>query len=140
MNDVDGEIYCTLGGKWTEASTYTVDGVTEALFDVKKQPQIAPKIADIETLKDNESLKLWAACRDAIKKKEFGTASSLKGAIEENQRKIRKERKEAGQPFVPSCFVFQKAADDDKHGTTLQDPQQLIGGGDNFQGHWIYKN
>ena len=139
VSNKDGETFCVLGGKWTEVSTFTVDGETKTLFDVKNQPQILPVVGDIQAMKENESLKLWAECRDAIKKKEYGVASSHKNAIEENQRKIRKQRKESGEPFVPNCFTFQRAPDDDKLGTTLQDPQQLIGGGENFQGHWIYK-
>ena len=127
-----------LGGKWTELSTFTVDGVSNTLFDVKNHPQILPIVPDIQSLQENESLKLWAECKDAIKKKDFGIASGLKNAIEEAQRKIRKQRKESNEPFIPNCFTFEKASEEDRLGTTLQDPQQLIGGRENFQGHWVY--
>jgi hypothetical protein len=84
-----------------------------------------------------ESLALWGACTKAIEKGDYGTASSLKTKIEEEQRAIRKKRKENNEKWAPSLFTFAVPEKGDEQGTTAQDPQQS-GDHDDTQGHWVY--
>jgi hypothetical protein len=139
VNDSQNAPYGVLGGKWTEQSTFTRNGETNIIFDVKAKRAYPTVVPDITGLADNHSLKLWGPCLAAIKKGNFGEASQLKAKIEEEQREIRKQRLADEEPYSPALFRFEIPNSDDKLGTTVQDPQQRIGTQENERGHWVYK-
>lgn len=59
--------------------------------------------------------------------------------IEEEQRAIRKGRKEKSESWEPRLFDFVIPSGNDVQGTTAKDPQHTDGVLDQQKGHWMFK-
>lgn len=137
--------YCTVSGKWTEETLYTLtaDASTHRLFDVATQTSAPRQVAAIEKQGPTESLKLWGPVVEHLQKGDYARASLLKTEIEEDQRERRKLRLESGEPWVPVFFEFvvvHPGGEMDCEGTTKRDPQMIVGGKEEEMGHWMIKN
>ena len=131
--------YCTISGKWTQESTYFLDGVKIPLFDPKREVPHLLHVPYLQDQDDTESQKLWGPVTEALKSEDYGAASELKTVIEEAQRAIRKQRKDNGESWSPAYFEFAVADRSDSNGTTHRDPQTTGGKEDEEQGHWIFQ-
>ncbi|ORY32450.1 hypothetical protein BCR33DRAFT_759288 [Rhizoclosmatium globosum] len=101
----ESQVVATLSGQWNaKVFVKIVATNTEGLLFDLQSSTTAEKICPPEDLMDQfESRKLWKGVTDAIHKKEYGVATKLKREIEEEQRRIRKARKE---PFESRFFTF----------------------------------
>jgi len=66
----------------------------------EKSMQVLPK----EERPFNSSLEIWGPLSEAIAEHDLKTADKIKREIEQNQRKIRKEREEKGEQHIPRFF------------------------------------
>jgi hypothetical protein len=108
------------------------------LFDAKADAPHQRQVKPLEEQAATESLKLWGPCAKAIHDGDYATASSLKTKIEEEQRAIRRKRKDTKEKWQPTLFKFVVPDADDRLGTTAKDPQHSGGEHDDTQGHWVY--
>jgi oxysterol-binding protein-related protein 8 len=106
------------------------------LFDKKSNNPSILITKPISEQQDNESLRLWSKCIQALKDGNNVLATTLKSEIEENQRSIRKMRKESGNVWIPKYFEFASPSENDLEGTTKRDQNH---GNKDELGHWILK-
>jgi hypothetical protein len=120
----DDPIY-TIGGNWHEDSYYThiVTGQRELLFSFKKFNPPPKIMTPLEEQNELESHRIWHKVTSAIKREDWAAASLEKNIIEEQQRKIRKERAEKGIIWIPQ--YFHRAINEDNG---------------EYEAHWEYNN
>lgn len=79
-----------------------------------------------------DSRKLWAGVAKALKEQDFEQASKLKSEIENAQRQLRKEEKEAGKGWTRKFFEKCDALEPEVRG--LAEKLKLPD-----TGYWMYK-
>lgn len=104
-HDWDFQIY-TIEGNWHEDSYYTTieTGQKDLLFCFKEFNPPKKILSPIDEQSEMESHRVWNGVTSALEQEDWATASLEKNAIEENQRKLRKERTEKGIVWVPKYF------------------------------------
>lgn len=115
LKDVPKEqIVGRIEGVWTEKVWYS-PGNTEfkktkesdrvLLMDVTPLVPVIKKCPPQELQLPNESRKFWGGVTEAIEKKQFGTATERKTALEERQRERAAERQAKGETWTPRYFT-----------------------------------
>ncbi|ORX51604.1 Oxysterol-binding protein [Hesseltinella vesiculosa] len=85
------------------------NGTKTLLFDAAKAVS-HPKLIQPQSLQSQvESRKLWGPVTDAILKNDMDTATEEKTKIEDEQRRLAKERQEQGVEWVPHYFAMGNA-------------------------------
>jgi hypothetical protein len=85
------------------------------LFSCEETPH-KPVIKSPEEQGDLESQKIWKNVTKALMAWDFLGANSFKSEIEENQRKLARERHETGEEWVPKFFKWNQAGEEPESG------------------------
>ncbi|XP_058113564.1 oxysterol-binding protein-related protein 4B-like [Magnolia sinica] len=97
-----------IDGHWDRIITMkdVQSGKLTVLYDAKGAISIlkTPKLQDQKGLLSSESTLVWSEVSQAVVKKEWEKAREAKRAIEENERKLDRERKAEGDSWVPKHF------------------------------------
>ena len=111
----DKEVFANITGKWTESCTikFTAayaghDTSERILFDVESEKKIPVVNKPVEEQGHLETHQVWGKVSQALKDGNFSMASKFKTEVEEEQRRLKKERKETDAEWKPQHFVFKK--------------------------------
>ncbi|TPX35647.1 hypothetical protein SmJEL517_g01966 [Synchytrium microbalum] len=129
-NESTNETLYTISGKWTDeiflspsssansspssaSPTRGSNGSEKKnlFFDATSHPVSHKSVHPEIQQEEYESRRLWHQVTKAIHTKDLDAATDEKSAIEDNQRRLQKERCESGAPWVPRFFVHDKEAD-----------------------------
>lgn len=104
------EVEYTLSGRWTERTLikHVKTGKEEVLFDFHALPRPRKHVQPPSPQRPLESRQVWKSTTDALLKGDYGKASQEKTRVEEEQRKIRRERQERGQEWRADYFEFEQ--------------------------------
>ncbi|KAI9099390.1 hypothetical protein DFS34DRAFT_69019 [Phlyctochytrium arcticum] len=101
-----GAVLHTLGGKWTDQVYCTKGSSSEktVIFDAHAAKICPKQVEPEEEQEEFESRRLWANVTKAILAKSIDEATTEKTAIEDNQRRIVKERQANDVAWEPRFF------------------------------------
>ncbi|KAI3644777.1 hypothetical protein MP228_010941 [Amoeboaphelidium protococcarum] len=129
------EVFYQLSGKWVEQVTIQKSGEQESqpFFNFKSNygdatkdgnPRLyVPKqIPEAHLDPEKDSKLIWKSTTEALNKGDFSSASSQKSKLEDDQRKIRKEREARGEEWEPEWFRYVHA-----DGTTSSSENLITG-------------
>eukprot|EP00834_Sanchytrium_tribonematis_P003490 NODE_135_length_16508_cov_1.365897.p11 type:complete len:200 gc:universal NODE_135_length_16508_cov_1.365897:7352-6753(-) len=112
--------FATISGKWTEESKikYTSaspNGTSErTFFDAIKENRETLTPKPLEEQGPLETNQVWGKVTQALKDGNFSAANKFKSEVEEEQRRLRKERKETEEDWQPAFFKYVKDAEDEE--------------------------
>ncbi|PIA43832.1 hypothetical protein AQUCO_01800107v1 [Aquilegia coerulea] len=99
-----------ISGHWdrTVLIKDVTDGKTTIIHDAKKTitKLNAPLVKDPKGLCSNESAVVWGEVSEAILRKDWEKARGAKNAVEEKERKLRREREGKGETWIPNHFTL----------------------------------
>lgn len=101
------DVVYTLTGKWTGAleAVHVPTGTRKQIIkETSTAPSQEPIVRPISEQGELESQRVWSSTADALRVEDYGTAMKEKTAVEEHQRKLRRERDEAGETWEPKYF------------------------------------
>mmetsp|Transcript_6493 Transcript_6493/g.19707 ORF Transcript_6493/g.19707 Transcript_6493/m.19707 type:complete len:438 (+) Transcript_6493:98-1411(+) len=105
--DTDEVLY-EIEGVWDQVvyKTNVKTKEKKVLFDYEAAKAASMKVwlPEDNNLEPNNSLVVWKKCSEAIWKQDSKSANDEKKAVEEGQRKLRKEREEKKQAWKPRLF------------------------------------
>jgi hypothetical protein len=105
----DKDVLARVSGNWREKLFFSLGPKSDApqiqLIDLTPLA-VAPKLLPPASKQlPNESVRFWSGVTEAISKRQFSLATSLKHELEERQRAKAKEREESGKEWKPRFFV-----------------------------------
>jgi len=104
----EGQVLAGMTGKWTETTHWTSASdpktPTEVMFSVANNKPPKPKFTSEAEETDLDSHKLWGKAAEYLAAGNYKEATREKTAIEEAQRKLRKDREAAGEEWQPALF------------------------------------
>lgn len=109
VKDSSNQVLKTISGKWTEEFIFTDRKTEEQLaFNSGTTSHTKTLIEPLENQSPLESRRLWGEVSQAIASGDYSQASKKKAAIEEQQRKLRREREESKVEWVPEFFRYEE--------------------------------
>jgi oxysterol-binding protein-related protein 9/10/11 len=105
----------------------------------KRAEKVVKPLSDMNEL---ESRKVWHKVTEALNAEEYGAASKEKSDVEEQQRELRRIRKEKDEPWSPNYFQFieDSAVDGTNGGLSLLKRSNSFDSIKTFDtGSWIYR-
>jgi hypothetical protein len=100
----------TVSGEWNGVlvAKYPASGKQEVFVDTKQIPIIKKKVAQIDDQEEHESRFLWKDLTLALKIHDVNLANATKSNIEQQQRDLVEERRDAGCEWQQrvSCTLY----------------------------------
>ncbi|EME41754.1 hypothetical protein DOTSEDRAFT_73974 [Dothistroma septosporum NZE10] len=97
-------------GSWTDSFTIEDShGKVVENYDAKKEPRTELQVANLKDQDPLETRRAWKKVADAIAKSDMNLVSVEKTKIEEHQRALRKNEKEAGKDWNRTFFSQAKS-------------------------------
>ena len=91
----------TLDGSWRGEVYFTpIGGDRQLLIDLEPLRPWPKQVRPLEEQGPYESRRFWQHLTNALLERDWNTAQRIKHDIEEEQRRLRKQREERGEPFV----------------------------------------
>jgi len=124
LRDAEGKVVATLSGVWDKIVSikYSDKEKSETLYDAPDcvEGVEMPEVKNLEALPDSNSLIVWRKLTAALLDEDWTTARVEKAAVENEQRVIRKERKERDEQWAPCMFTW------DGDNWVWKDPVQTV--------------
>ena len=109
------DVFANITGKWTEeckikfTANYSGASSNErVLFSVQDDKRIAVVNKPFEEQGALETEQVWGKVTTALKDGNYSAANKFKTQVEEEQRRLRKERKESEDDWKPELFEYLK--------------------------------
>ncbi|KAG0165757.1 Oxysterol binding protein [Apophysomyces sp. BC1015] len=142
-----GTKYYALFGRWSHRSYFSSAngssaGEPQLLFDAEAESTARRMTPPCDDQQEIESHRLWSKVSEALERKDYHIATAEKSKIEEWQRKLRRERAEKNEDWIPSLFSFQldKDAGDVYSQNNVQLLKAMVGNPFLDDGAWTFNN
>ncbi|ORX92126.1 Oxysterol-binding protein [Basidiobolus meristosporus CBS 931.73] len=106
-----GEVLFEIGGNWSDKMNIRQvqngrKGPWKPFLDVNANPVYPKTVVPEAQQEPYESRRLWSKVTDALRSRNLNLATDEKTSIEDNQRRLTKERNEKDLNWVPRFFTY----------------------------------